>query len=579
MAKLVLDAIDNLSGQPATAQVVLNNNFDLIEAQVDLLLSRDGEAPNPMLAALDMNSFRIINLGAPVLPEDAVRLRDLTDIVFGGPVPLTILQGLAPSITFIETDATPNEGHWRILVNGDQFQILPLSDLDIPGPSFFTAARNGNVVDNLTITLSNQILVDSSSALYRSDATTIGRNGSSTTNVLGSLFINGVPFGGVSTNTVNQFTATQATTPVFYADSGTITLDLSASNNFYGTINGNRTFAFINPVNGAHYEIEISQGGVGGFTPVFPGTIFWAGNTYPSFMTVTGGRDLVRLTYFQAAGFYFGEVLSLQNSVGSTTNIAIQGSHVNLDLFRMAGAPGSPVTVNLSISTGTVISSDTTASPALDLNGFVAGSVINITNLGVVAGAGGEGGTGGVSSGLSGNDAYGENGRAGEPGGIAIRNAGAGVTVNITNANGRLLGGGGGGGGGGATSSTNVNNLAAGGGGGGGAGGGRRGQGASIRSDNSNVATGANGISGSKGFSGTFGTGGAGAQVGAASGGAGGNGGAYGSPGSAGASPTTQPMDSAGGAAGAAGKAIELNGGAVNFISGSGAPNVQGAVS
>lgn len=59
----------------------LNSNFATIAAQLDLLLSRDGESPNTMLAALDMNSQRVLNVGAPVSGSDAVRKVDLADVL------------------------------------------------------------------------------------------------------------------------------------------------------------------------------------------------------------------------------------------------------------------------------------------------------------------------------------------------------------------------------------------------------------------------------------------------------------------------------------------------------------------
>lgn len=56
----------------------LNQNFAAISAQLDNTISRDGTAPNQMMAPLDMNSSRIINVGAPQNLTDAVRLVDVT---------------------------------------------------------------------------------------------------------------------------------------------------------------------------------------------------------------------------------------------------------------------------------------------------------------------------------------------------------------------------------------------------------------------------------------------------------------------------------------------------------------------
>ena len=56
----------------------LNANFAEIAGEFENTLSRDGSTPNQMLAPLDMNSNRIINVGAPVNMTDAVRVMDLT---------------------------------------------------------------------------------------------------------------------------------------------------------------------------------------------------------------------------------------------------------------------------------------------------------------------------------------------------------------------------------------------------------------------------------------------------------------------------------------------------------------------
>lgn len=77
MAKCTLT--DESSGYQTTAQ--RNANYAAIEAAFDLTLFRDGTSPNGMLANLDMNSKRIINIGAPEDNSDAVRYIDLINSV------------------------------------------------------------------------------------------------------------------------------------------------------------------------------------------------------------------------------------------------------------------------------------------------------------------------------------------------------------------------------------------------------------------------------------------------------------------------------------------------------------------
>lgn len=62
----------------------LNSNFEAVQEAFQNTLSRDGTEPNNMLVELDMDSNRIINLGAPIDDNDAVRLIDLQTLGGGG---------------------------------------------------------------------------------------------------------------------------------------------------------------------------------------------------------------------------------------------------------------------------------------------------------------------------------------------------------------------------------------------------------------------------------------------------------------------------------------------------------------
>jgi len=79
MAKLTLF---DLSSGSFTVDL-LNANFALIETALENTLSRDGTAPNPMNAPLDMNSNRILNLptaasgGEPVTYSQLLALSTL----------------------------------------------------------------------------------------------------------------------------------------------------------------------------------------------------------------------------------------------------------------------------------------------------------------------------------------------------------------------------------------------------------------------------------------------------------------------------------------------------------------------
>lgn len=76
MAKLTLTDLTNLNN-PTTAVNNVNANNTAIEGALESTLSRDGTSPNQMEADFDMNSNRILNLPAPRLPEEPVRLADI----------------------------------------------------------------------------------------------------------------------------------------------------------------------------------------------------------------------------------------------------------------------------------------------------------------------------------------------------------------------------------------------------------------------------------------------------------------------------------------------------------------------
>lgn len=80
MAKVSLLTIVNLDN-PTTAVSQLNTNFTRLAEQIDLLLSRDGEAPNTLLASIDMNGFRILNLPEPTSPTEPARHGDIQQYV------------------------------------------------------------------------------------------------------------------------------------------------------------------------------------------------------------------------------------------------------------------------------------------------------------------------------------------------------------------------------------------------------------------------------------------------------------------------------------------------------------------
>lgn len=85
--KVTLNDVESLTNQ-TSAVATINDNSQTIEDAFDNTLSLNGASPNQMAADIDMNSNSIINLAAPVNPNDAARLEDIT----------TALGGLDPTL-------------------------------------------------------------------------------------------------------------------------------------------------------------------------------------------------------------------------------------------------------------------------------------------------------------------------------------------------------------------------------------------------------------------------------------------------------------------------------------------------
>lgn len=375
----------------------------------------------------------------------------------------------------------------------------------------------------------------------------------------------------------NSYTAGNADVPRDLTDAGTVTMDLSTGNVFILPIAGNRTLDITNPIDGSWAELYVTQDATGGRTLAFPSTIVWEGGAEPELLALPNVTEGFAFRYDADTTLYFGRSLGAfaASGGGAVVSTTLAASESNVDIFERAGRPAGAATVTVRISAGTIISSLDASTPALDFAGFVAGSLITIINEGLIAGHGGKGGRGGAAGdGGSANLFFA--GTRGSPGGDAIRLPASACTINITNANGRIWGGGGGGGGGGPDHDGDGSNVATtGGGGGGGAGSGQPGDPGSF-----NDADGTPGLAGGTGLNGDFGTGGTGEDTGGTGDSAtGGNGGTWGAAGAGGQARTTHTLISIPGVGGAAGKAINVNGGtAPVFASGSGSPQVKGAV-
>lgn len=392
-----------------------------------------------------------------------------------------------------------------------------------------------------------------------------------------SLALGGIPAADYARLDIfNAFLAGNSTAFFDLTDGATITLNAMLSNCFYCLLAGNRTLVINNASDGQRVEIWFQQDGTGSRTMTWPATVIFESNSTGTLSVTPNAIDRFELTYRVAINRFVARS-AIGSASTATNSIVISSNERDVNVFTRAGSPGGVVTINVTTAAGTVVSASSTANSAIDFSGFASGSTINWTNLGYVQGKGGDGGKGGqIGAGGSTITTW-DNGEKGRDGGPAVKGPGALRNFNVTNGSGFIWGGGGGGGGGGAQKGSG-NTEANGGGGGGGAGGGRGGPEGSCGSGGTGASNGDPGGPGGNGVNGTFGAAGTGRANGGGNGAVGGAGGDWGSPGASGTSLGAGNFFSVPGTAGAAGKAIDANGGSVTFASGSGGPNIKGAV-
>lgn len=360
------------------------------------------------------------------------------------------------------------------------------------------------------------------------------------------------------------------------ADGATIAFDASLSNNFIVTLNGNRIFgAASNPHDGQMVVLLVRQDGTGNRTLTFDASYLFANAVPPVLSSAASHVDAFIMIYNQTLGVWFATQFgNLGGAGGASYNIQATGDASDFNLIaRLGGSPGVASTINVTVNPGVIIRAGSPVSYAMDLSGLPVGSTVNLINNGYIIGKGGAGGAGAcVFEGTGADTNNYTSATQGRIGGPAIKAPGTGITFNVTNGSGHIWGGGGGGGGGGAS-------AAAVGGGSGGGGGGGAGGGAGGEPGKNVGAVATIGGEGGSGINGIGGAGGGGNQTGSGTGEPAGAGGTYGVNGTAGTAAPGSTLVGVPGAGGTAGKAVDLNAGPINWVSGSGAPNVLGAVS
>lgn len=142
MAKLTLADLTSIVANETSAVGTINSNNTLIETALENTLSRDGTAPNPMGADLDMNSNQILNLPEPSSDTEPLRKVDINTFIT---VPNIFVQSSEPSTSnpegslWIDNDDVTNSlyrltsGAWVDTTTDVRGQVGPA------GPSTFVS--------------------------------------------------------------------------------------------------------------------------------------------------------------------------------------------------------------------------------------------------------------------------------------------------------------------------------------------------------------------------------------------------------------------------------------------------------
>lgn len=114
MTKITLNDLSSLTSNEQSAVNLINANNALIETASDNTLSRDGTSPNQMLADLDMNSQRILNLPTPSAGTDPLRLQDYNTLISGG----TVTTGAPTNASYLTLATNATLSNERVFTPG-----------------------------------------------------------------------------------------------------------------------------------------------------------------------------------------------------------------------------------------------------------------------------------------------------------------------------------------------------------------------------------------------------------------------------------------------------------------------------
>jgi hypothetical protein len=178
-------------------------------------------------------------------------------------------------------------------------------DLGGPGDTRIVGGTSGLQVRSNDDAVTNMYVANSGDVATGRDLS-IARNVTSKINLLNDLEVqagNDVtlrsPVSVIAAQTRQEFDDLSNVT-------GATDVDWDDGNNKEVVLVGNWTPTFLNPLSGAWYLLLIKQGGGGGFTISWPGTVTWPGGAAPIITATAGRTDLIAFLWTGTA--YIGLV-------------------------------------------------------------------------------------------------------------------------------------------------------------------------------------------------------------------------------------------------------------------------------
>jgi hypothetical protein len=156
MSKISLTDLVNLQNE-TTAVNSINANSAAIETAFDNTLSRDGTSPNTMNASLDMNSFQIVNLPAPLSTSSPLRLADANTLNGGGTISSIPVGGTTNQV-LTKTSNTDFIVGWvspAVVQAGTNITVTgtPSTIATTANPTFATSVTTPLLINTGTLTL------------------------------------------------------------------------------------------------------------------------------------------------------------------------------------------------------------------------------------------------------------------------------------------------------------------------------------------------------------------------------------------------------------------------------------------